>query len=68
MKTDRGDWPAITYVFAFLIGVTLFWSFGKYWLDFEFKWVFLAGLLGVAVSVIFFRIWNIIRYQIQKDD
>jgi len=67
MKIDRGNMPVIAYVSAFLIGVILFWSIGKNWLDLESKPVFLAGLVGVAVSVILFGAWKIIRRSSHKD-
>jgi SNF family Na+-dependent transporter len=59
MKTERGNWSTIAYVLAFLIGVILFWSFGKDWLDLESATVFLAGLIGVALAVRAFGAWNI---------
>ena len=62
MKNNKAKLPAITYVSAFLIGVILFWSFGKNWLDLESASVFLAGLIGVAVSVIIFGVWNMIHH------
>ena len=69
MKTDnRGNMPVIAYVAAFLIGVILFWSIGKNWLDFEPKPVLLAGLIGVAVSVILFGAWKIIHHSRHKDN
>ena len=58
MKTENGNWSMITYVLAFLIGVILFWSFGKDWLDLKSASVFLAGLIGVAVAVLAFGAWN----------
>jgi len=51
----------ISYISAFLIGVILFWSLGKDFLDLESVAVFLAGLVGVAVAVLAFGIWNIRR-------
>jgi SNF family Na+-dependent transporter len=59
MKTEKGNWSTITYVLAFLIGVILFWSFGKDWLDLKSAFVFLAGLIGVALAVFAFGAWNI---------
>ena len=59
MKDNKIPWYPMTYVLAFLIGVILFWSFGKDWLDLESALVFLAGLIGVAVAVIAFGAWNI---------
>ena len=59
MKTEKGNWSTIAYVSAFLIGVILFWSFGKDWLDLKSAAVFLAGLIGVALAVLAFGTWNI---------
>lgn len=67
MRNDKAYWSAISYASAFLIGVILFWSFGKNWLNLESGLVFLAGLIGVAVSVILFGAWNIIRHSNNKD-
>ncbi len=61
MKDDKANWSAISYASAFLIGLILFWSIGKNWLNFESVSVFLAGLIGVAVSVLVFGAWNIIH-------
>jgi len=67
MKNDKTNWTVISYVSAFLIGVILFWSFGKNWLDLESASVFLAGLIGVAVAVLAFGVWNIIHQSNHKD-
>jgi len=61
MKNSKINLHTITYLSAFLIGVILFWSFGKYWLNVESVLVFLAGLIGVALAVLVFGIWNIRR-------
>ena len=58
MKNDKTNWHIITYLTAFLIGVILFWSFGKNWLNLESALVFLAGLIGVAISVLLIGAWN----------
>ena len=68
MRNDKPNLTTITYVSAFLIGLISFWSFGKNWLNLESKLVFLAGLIGVAVAVILFGVWNIIRPSSHKDD
>lgn len=69
MKTDnRGNMPVIAYIAALLIGVILFWSIGKNWLDLQSKAVFLARLIGVAVSMILFGAWKIIRRSSDKED
>ena len=52
---------------AFLIGVSLFISFGKNWLALESMLVFLAGLLGVALTVLVFGILNILRNSHNKE-
>lgn len=61
MKNENINWPTITYISAFLIGVILFWTFGKNWLDLESLPVFLAGLIGVALVVFVFGLWNIFQ-------
>ena len=61
MKTNNRPLPTISYVSAFLIGVILFWSFGKNWLDLRSMPVFLAGLIGVALVVLAFGAWIIFR-------
>jgi hypothetical protein len=53
---------------AFLLGVILFWSFGKNWLNLESMLVFLAGLIGVAVPVLTFGVWNILRNSRHKEE
>ena len=62
MKNKNGNWPTITYVSAFVIGVILFWSIGKNWLNLESMPVFLAGLIGVTLVVLLFGLWNIARH------
>ena len=59
MKDNKINWYPLTYVLAFLIGVILFWSFGKDWLDLKSVSVFFAGLIGVALAVLAFGAWNI---------
>jgi hypothetical protein len=61
MKNENGNWSTITCVAALLIGVILFWSFGRDWLNFESALVFLAGLIGVTVAVLIFAVWNVYR-------
>jgi hypothetical protein len=56
---NKSKWNQISYLLAFTIGVILFWSFGKDWLDLGSIPVFLAGLIGVAVAVLAFAAWNI---------
>jgi uncharacterized membrane protein (DUF485 family) len=56
---NKSKWNQISYLLAFTIGVILFWSFGKDWLDLKSIPIFLAGLIGVAVAVIAFAAWNI---------
>lgn len=59
MQTGNEKWSTLTYILAFLIGVILFWSFGKDWLDLKSVSVFLAGLIGVALAVLAFGAWKI---------
>ena len=66
MKSENKNPPTMTYVAAFLIGVLLFWSVGKDWLNLESVAVFLAGLLGVALAVLLFVMWNITRHSRSK--
>lgn len=68
MKTEKGNWSTIAYVSAFLIGVILFWSFGKNWLDLKSASVFLSGLIGVAVAVLVFGAWNIYYNSCHKEN
>ena len=51
----------MTYISAFLIGIILFWSIGKNWLNLESMLVFLAGVAGVALVVLVFGLWNIFQ-------
>jgi hypothetical protein len=57
-----------SYLCAFIIGVVLFWSFGKSWLDFTSTLVFLAGLIGVAVSVLLIGAWSIFGHSEKHDN
>jgi hypothetical protein len=57
-----------SYLCAFIIGVVLFWSFGKSWLDFTSILVFLAGLIGVAVSVLLIGAWSIFGHSEKHDN
>ena len=59
MKNDKANWPAISYVSAFLTGVILFWSIVVNWLNLESAPVFLVGLIGVSVAVLMFGAWKI---------
>jgi peptidoglycan/LPS O-acetylase OafA/YrhL len=68
MKNENRNWTTPTYISAFLIGVILFWSIGKGWLDVESASIFLAGLIGVAVSVLTFAAWNIYHDSHHKEN
>lgn len=59
IMNNKSSWHTLSYVSAFLMGVILFWSVGKDWLDLESALVFLAGLIGVAVAVLAFAGWKI---------
>ena len=67
MKDYKAHWYSLTYVLAFVIGVILFWSFGKDWLDLDSAPIFLAGLIGIAVAVTLFGVWNIRHNSNQKE-
>ena len=67
MKNSRANFSTIAYLSAFSIGVILFWSFGKYWLDLTSTLVFLAGLIGVAISVLLIGAWSIFKYSEKHD-
>ena len=56
---NNPSWNPIRYLSAFVIGVLLFWTFGRDLFDFESAPIFIAGLIGVAVAVLTFAAWNI---------
>lgn len=58
MKDNRVHWHPFASLMAFLIGVILFWAFGRNWLDLGSASVFLAGVIGVAVAVVLFGAWK----------
>jgi high-affinity Fe2+/Pb2+ permease len=66
MKNDKANWSTISYITAFLIGVILFWSFGRDWLNFKSPLIFLAGLIGIAVAVLLFGVWNLFHHSSHK--
>ena len=68
MKDNKVHWHPLTYVSAFLIGVILFWSFGKDWLDLGSASVILAGLIGVAVAVLASAAWNVYSNSHHKEN
>lgn len=67
MKNQNSGWSAVSIMSAFLTGVILLWSFGKIWLNFESAPVFLAGLVGVAFTVLLVTASNI-RDNSRKND
>ena len=68
MKTSKTNFSTLSYLCSFIIGVILFWSFGKSWLDFTSILVFLAGLIGVAVSVLLIGAWSIFGHSEKHDN
>ena len=62
MNNDKTNLPTVAYICAFVIGVILLWSIGKTWLGFDSMLVFIAGVIGVAVAVIIFGAWNMVRH------
>ena len=65
---DKPKWHPISYTSSFLIGVILFWSIVRGWLDLKSTPIFLAGLIGVAVAVLTFAAWNIYYNSHHKED
>jgi peptidoglycan/LPS O-acetylase OafA/YrhL len=61
MKDNKTNWQPFTYVCAFVIGVILFWAFGRSLLNLGSRPIFLAGLIGVGLSVLLFGVCNILR-------
>jgi hypothetical protein len=61
MKNDPRPLSTISYLAAFFLGVILFLAFGKDWLNLESMLIFLTGLLGVALVVLVFGLWNIFQ-------
>ena len=61
MNNEHTPLSTISYLAAFLIGVILILAFGKDWLNLESMLVFLVGLLGVALVVLVFGLWNIFQ-------
>jgi hypothetical protein len=61
MNNEHTPLSTISYLAAFLMGVILFLAFGKDWLNLESMLIFLVGLLGVALVVLVFVLWNIFQ-------
>jgi hypothetical protein len=66
MKSNN-PWCTLSTISAFLLGVILFWSVGKDWIDLESTLMFLAGLVGVAVSVLGFALLKILNNSQYKE-
>jgi high-affinity Fe2+/Pb2+ permease len=62
MNNNSRALPTISLLCAFLLGAILFWSFGRNWLNFRSLLVFFVGLMGVAIPVLLFGVWNILRH------
>ena len=58
-KDNEKTLHPINFVIAFLIGAMLFWVIGRGWLDLSSIPIFITGLIGVAVAVLTFAVWNI---------
>jgi hypothetical protein len=58
-SVNKSSWNPIRYSSAFVVGVLLFWAFGRDLFDFKSAPIFIAGLIGVAVAVLVFAAWNI---------
>lgn len=68
MNNHRPPVSIASYLFAFLIGVLLFWSFGRNWLNLESLPVFLAGLIGVAIPILIFGVRNMLQHSRRKEN
>lgn len=60
--------PNLAYIAAFIIGVILFASLWKSIGGLASSAAVLAGMAGVAVAVLMFRIWNEFKNQDHKDE
>jgi hypothetical protein len=67
MKRNN-PWSTISSISAFLLGVILFWVFGKGWLNLESAVIFVMGLIGVTVSVLGFSLWSIRNHSNHKEN
>ena len=61
------NWSTGTAIATFLVGVILFLSFGKDWLNFDSPLVFLVGLIGVAIPVLLFAAWKLYQRSDKND-
>ena len=67
-KKNRYDLPGIAAIIAFLIGVLLFLLFGESLFGVKPEPVWIAGLMGLAVSAIIFWVWNKLHYKEDDND
>jgi hypothetical protein len=67
-KKSRVDLPGIAYIIAFLIGVLLFLLFGESLFGIKPQPVWIAGLMGLAVSAIVFWVWSAIHKKKKDHD
>jgi len=68
MKKERIHLPNLAYIAAFVIGVILFALLWKAIVGVASSAAVLAGMAGVAVTVIAFRTWNGFKNQDRKDE
>jgi hypothetical protein len=62
-KKNQVDLPGIVYIIAFLIGVLIFLLFGETLFGVKPEPLWIAGLMGLSVSVIVFWVWRKIHNQ-----
>jgi len=68
MKKEKIHLPNLAYIAAFVIGVILFASLWKTFGGMVSSAAVLAGMAGVAVTVIGFWVWNESKNQDRKDE
>lgn len=68
MKKERISLPNLVYIAAFVIGIILFASVWEAIGSTGSSAAVLAGLAGVVVAVMAFRIWNDFKNQDPNDE
>ena len=64
----NSPWSTTSSICALLLGVILFWAFGRDWLNLGSALIFVMGLLGVTVSVLGFSLWTIHNHSDHKEN
>ena len=63
----KPKWNLVSFLTAFIIGVIMFWSIGKGWLNLQSSPILFAGLVGVALAVLAFALWDIYDHLHKKE-